>query len=220
MYQNQVTNATEALLSLRAEDDFRVALMKDVMFSDDIGGALKNRTVESDSGKDDNVTLPKAKVGDTMTYMMVPDTTTIRMSIENNIRNIQTMMSMGKIGKDTVTWVLLFEHDGEGNIVSSIYRQPTAADCDTIIKGENEVVACFFVNLYTMKFEQDKDPYVVADWSMISPADERNLDEYNIQLIESECAVLRNMFMLNFENKFNANRDAIIASVFAKNQAK
>lgn len=220
MFQNQVTNATEALLSLRANDDFRIAFLKDVMFSDDIGGLCENRTFVGIAKDGSNEILPKAKLGDTMTYMMVPDTKTIRMSIENNIRNIQTMMSMGKIAKDTVTWVLLFENTENGEIISSVYRQPTAADCDEIIKGDKEVAACFFVSLYKMPTAEGEEPLIVADWSMISPADERNIDEYNTQLIEAECAVLRNMFMLNFENKFNENRDAIIASVFAKNAGK
>ena len=97
MFQNQITSATEMLLSLREKDDYRISMFKDVMFSDDIGGLCKNRVFKGIGKDNSDVTLPKAKPNDIMTYMMVADQSAIRMSIENNIRNIQNLKAAGKM---------------------------------------------------------------------------------------------------------------------------
>lgn len=216
MFQNQITSATEMLLSLREKDDYRISMFKDVMFSDDIGGLCENRVFKGIGKDNSDVTLPKAKPNDIMTYMMVADQSAIRMSIENNIRNIQNLKSAGKMESGSDVWVLLFENpnekDEDQNIRTSVYCNPTSEDCGSLIKGDREVLACFFVSIYAFK-QADGNFRYSADWTMLSPGDPSCISEYNKTIVEAECNVLKNMFWLDFSKEFQKHSEEIMNKV-------
>lgn len=211
MYQNQVTKATEHLLALR-EDDFRCAILRDVMFSDDIGGVAQDR-VFSTEGKE-GMKLPKAKPGDAMSYMFVNDQKVIRFSIESNIRNIANLKKSGKVAVKDV-WVVLIEEasDGEG-LETTAYCNPGASDCDDIIKGKKSVAACVFASSYSIPNPDDKDhPMEYVDWTMISPGDVSKLEEYNDNIIQNECEILKQMFSLDFKTKYIETKTVFLKSI-------
>lgn len=210
---SQVSNVTQKLLELRAADDIRLAILSDVMFSDSVGGLCENRQMDLGDGRTEE--FPKAVPGDVMAYMMVPDGSSVRFTIAQNLDNLVRLKETGRVGKDTDTWILLFElvpaeaGEAEDTLRTSVYKNPSAADIDEILKGKNDVVAGFFVNRFYSHKSGEEDT-VSVEWSMISPGDEKCVDEYQDMIVEMECERLKYMFYLDFTSKYRENKVAIL----------
>lgn len=210
---SQVSNVTQKLLELRAADDIRLAILSDVMFSDSVGGLCENRQMDLGDGRTEE--FPKAVPGDVMAYMMVPDGSSVRFTIAQNLDNLVRLKETGRVGKDTDTWILLFElvpaeaGEAEDTLRTSVYKNPSAADIDEILKGKNDVVAGFFVNRFYSHKSGEEDT-VSVEWSMISPGDEKCVDEYQDMIVEMECERLKYMFYLDFTSKYRENKTAIL----------
>lgn len=210
---SQVSNVTQKLLELRAADDIRLAILSDVMFSDSVGGLCENRQMDLGDGRVEE--FPKAVPGDVMAYMMVPDGSSVRFTIAQNLDNLVRLKETGRVGKDTDTWILLFElvpaeaGEAEDTLRTSVYKNPSAADIDEILKGKNDVVAGFFVNRFYAHKSGEEDT-VSVEWSMISPGDEKCVDEYQDMIVEMECERLKYMFYLDFSSKYRENKAAIL----------
>ena len=206
---SQVSNVTQKLLELRAADDIRLAILSDVMFSDSVGGLCENRQMDLGDGRTEE--FPKAVPGDVMAYMMVPDGSSVRFTIAQNLDNLVRLKETGRVGKDTDTWILLFElvpaeaGEAEDTLRTSVYKNPSAADIEEILKGENDVVAGFFVNRFYAHKSGEEDT-VSVEWSMISPGDEKCVDEYQDMIVEMECERLKYMFYLDFTSSKNQLR--------------
>ncbi len=213
---SQVSNVTQKLLELRAADDIRLAILSDVMFSDSVGGLCENRQMDLGDGRTEE--FPKAVPGDVMAYMMVPDGSSVRFTIAQNLDNLVRLKETGRVGKDTDTWILLFElvpaeaGEAEDTLRTSVYKNPSAADIDEILKGKNDVVAGFFVNRFYSHKSGEEDT-VSVEWSMISPGDEKCVDEYQDMIVEMECERLKYMFYLDFTSKYRENKTAILDSL-------
>lgn len=213
---SQVSNVTQKLLELRAADDIRLAILSDVMFSDSVGGLCENRQMDLGDGRTEE--FPKAVPGDVMAYMMVPDGSSVRFTIAQNLDNLVRLKETGRVGKDTDTWILLFElvpaeaGEAEDTLRTSVYKNPSAADIDEILKGKNDVVAGFFVNRFYSHKSGEEDT-VSVEWSMISPGDENCVDEYQDMIVEMECERLKYMFYLDFTSKYRENKTAILDSL-------
>lgn len=213
---SQVSNVTQKLLELRAADDIRLAILSDVMFSDSVGGLCENRQMDLGDGRTEE--FPKAVPGDVMAYMMVPDGSSVRFTIAQNLDNLVRLKETGRVGKDTDTWILLFElvpaeaGEAEDTLRTSVYKNPSAADIEEILKGENDVVAGFFVNRFYSHKSGEEDT-VSVEWSMISPGDEKCVDEYQDMIVEMECERLKYMFYLDFTSKYRENKTAILDSL-------
>ena len=213
---SQVSNVTQKLLELRAADDIRLAILSDVMFSDSVGGLCENRQMDLGDGRVEE--FPKAVPGDVMAYMMVPDGSSVRFTIAQNLDNLARLKETGRVGKDTDTWILLFElvpaeaGEAEDTLRTSVYKNPSAADIDEILKGKNDVVAGFFVNRFYSHKSGEEDT-VSVEWSMISPGDEKCVDEYQDMIVEMECERLKYMFYLDFTSKYHENKAAILDSL-------
>lgn len=213
---SQVSNVTQKLLELRAADDIRLAILSDVMFSDSVGGLCENRQMDLGDGRTEE--FPKAIPGDVMAYMMVPDGSSVRFTIAQNLDNLVRLKETGRVGKDTDTWILLFElvpaeaGEAEDTLRTSVYKNPSAADIDEILKGKNDVVAGFFVNRFYSHKSGEEDT-VSVEWSMISPGDEKCVDEYQDMIVEMECERLKYMFYLDFTSKYRENKVAILDSI-------
>ena len=213
---SQVSNVTQKLLELRAADDIRLAILSDVMFSDSVGGLCENRQMDLGDGRTEE--FPKAVPGDVMAYMMVPDGSSVRFTIAQNLDNLVRLKETGRVGKDTDTWILLFElvpaeaGEAEDTLRTSVYKNPSAADIEEILKGENDVVAGFFVNRFYAHKSGEEDT-VSVEWSMISPGDEKCVDEYQDMIVEMECERLKYMFYLDFTSKYRENKTAILDSL-------
>ena len=213
---SQVSNVTQKLLELRAADDIRLAILSDVMFSDSVGGLCENRQMDLGDGRTEE--FPKAVPGDVMAYMMVPDGSSVRFTIAQNLDNLVRLKETGRVGKDTDTWILLFEFvpaeagEAEDTLRTSVYKNPSAADIDEILKGKNDVVAGFFVNRFYSHKSGEEDT-VSVEWSMISPGDEKCVDEYQDMIVEMECERLKYMFYLDFTSKYRENKTAILDSL-------
>ena len=218
---SQVSNVTQKLLELRAADDIRLAILSDVMFSDSVGGLCENRQMDLGDGRTEE--FPKAVPGDVMAYMMVPDGNSVRFTIAQNLDNLVRLKETGRVGKDTDTWILLFElvpaetGEAEDTLRTSVYKNPSAADVDEILKGTNDVVAGFFVNRFYSHKSGEEDT-VSVEWSMISPGDEKCVDEYQDMIVEMECERLKYMFYLDFTSKYRENKVAILDSLKEPNQ--
>ncbi len=218
---SQVSNVTQKLLELRAADDIRLAILSDVMFSDSVGGLCENRQMDLGDGRTEE--FPKAVPGDVMAYMMVPDGSSVRFTIAQNLDNLVRLKETGRVGKDTDTWILLFElvpaeaGEAEDTLRTSVYKNPSAADIDEILKGKNDVVAGFFVNRFYSHKSGEEDT-VSVEWSMISPGDEKCVDEYQDMIVEMECERLKYMFYLDFTSKYRENKTAILDSLKEPNQ--
>lgn len=210
---SQVSNVTQKLLELRSADDIRLAILSDVMFSDSVGGLCENRQMDLGDGRTEE--FPKAVPGDVMAYMMVPDGSSVRFTIAQNLDNLVRLKETGRVGKDTDTWILLFElvpaeaGEAEDTLRTSVYKNPSAADIDEILKGKNDVVAGFFVNRFYSHKSGEEDA-VSVEWSMISPGDEKCVDEYQDMIVEMECERLKYMFYLDFTSKYRENKTAIL----------
>jgi hypothetical protein len=213
---SQVSNVTQKLLELRAADDIRLAILSDVMFSDSVGGLCENRQMDLGDGRTEE--FPKAVPGDVMAYMMVPDGSSVRFTIAQNLDNLVRLKETGRVGKDTDTWILLFElvpaeaGEAEDTLRTSVYKNPSAADIEEILKGENDVVAGFFVNRFYSHKSGEEDT-VSVEWSMISPGDEKCVDEYQDMIVEMECERLKYMFYLDFTSKYRENKTVILNSL-------
>ena len=213
---SQISNVTQKLLELRATDDIRLAILSDVLFSDTVGGLCENRQMDLGDGRTEE--FPKAVPGDMMAYMMVPDGKSVRYTIAQNLDNCARLKETGRIGKDTDTWILLFElvpaveGGTEDTLSTSVYKNPSAADIDEILKGENPVIAGFFVNRFYAHKSGEED-IVSVEWSMISPGDEKCVDEYQDMIVEMECERLKYMFYLDFTSKYHENKAAILDSL-------
>lgn len=213
---SQISNVTQKLLELRAADDIRLAILSDVLFSDTVGGLCENRQMDLGDGKFE--AFPKAVPGDVMAYMMVPDGKSVRYTIAQNLDNLVRLKETGTVGKDTDTWILLFElvpaaeGEAEDTLSTSVYKNPSAADIDEILKGESPVIAGFFVNRFYAHRSGEEDT-VSVEWSMISPGDEKCVDEYQDMIVEMECERLKYMFYLDFTKKYRENKASILAGL-------
>ena len=211
-----VTKNTEALLNSRI-DDFRVCCAKDVMYSDDIGGTVKDRNFTLLDSKDNQKTihLRKAMIGDIFDYTYVSGSEFMAQTIEENIGNIQRMKkvgaSMNGLPPIKDVWVFIFTVDKNGELYTDSFMNPDSRDCAAIIRGEREVIFAGFINTY------DLDPIHKArineingvkdvinetfQFTFISPMDATKLNEYAEISLEQEAKELEKAFMIHFNTK-------------------
>ncbi len=209
MTKTVITENTEKILNLR-KDDYRVSLIHDIMYSDDIGGSHPERkfTVTNSSGKEETYILRKADIYDSLEYEKVPSVENMKMTIEANIANIQRMKKNGAApGMLPIknVWVMLFTTDKDGgDIQLNTYFNPDANDCGDILKTERNVVLVGFIITYPTKSSPNDvlpegAPEELYEFVFISPLDEANLDEYRRISFEEEAKTLQDMFLIRFD---------------------
>ena len=207
--KSPVTENTEKLLKLR-KDDYRVNLIHDVMFSDDIGGSHPERkfTVVNSAKKEETYILRKAAEFDSLSYEKVSSVEDMKFIIENNIANIQRMKKNGTLPgmlqvKDV--WVMLFTTDKNGeDIQLNTYFNPDANDCGDILRTERNVVLVGFILTYPTKSPDgivpEGMPEELYEFSFFSPLDQANLDEYKVIALKEEARNLQDMFLIKFDS--------------------
>ena len=204
MTRISISSNTEELLA-RRPDDYRMLVISDILFSNDIGGAIPDRKFEIADGKTGNISteiLRKAKTGDVLDYELVRDPEIMRQSIEMNIANLQKLRSLNNSAMPvSKIWIVTVESDIKGNLSTNVFLNPSAADCSTIIKGDNEVVACAFAVCYpqpSMDKSQTSADDDCIDWIMLTPGDSSKLSEYDDIIKRIEAKNLESMFWLDF----------------------
>ena len=114
-----VSEYTEKLLASR-KDDFRIDMIHELMFGDDIGGIFPNRTVKM-VGKDENEivdkVIRKASYLDSYAYLKT-GADTMKMAIEQNISNIARLRDNGDGVKNDLppikdVWLFVFIYDND-----------------------------------------------------------------------------------------------------------
>lgn len=209
MMEMAITENTSKLLSSR-QDDYRLALINDVMFSDDFSGSHPNRefTVANNKGEEETYHLRKADVYDTFTYDKVPNVENMKEIIESTVVNIKRMKENGASIPGMLpikdVWVFLFTTDKNGeNMCLNTYYNPDASDCSEIFKSERHIVLVGFCCICPVDKKKNTQypedcPDEFMKYSFMSPLDMANLDEYRRIAIEEECKMLENMFLIKF----------------------
>lgn len=203
-----VSNLTEKILS-RRRDDFRVEMMYDIMFDDNIGGMHPNRTVmlmSDNNEKPTQITLDKAKFLDTYQYNKT-NLDDMKRTIEENIGNILTMKrnGAGLNGMPPLkdVWLFVFAMDENAKIIPNTYLNPNSQDIGDILRTDKPIIMCGFVLSHPTAFNGEKlpegYPENVNEWIFISPVMEDHMEEYNRITEEIECDKLKHMFMLDFK---------------------
>ena len=204
-----ITENTEKILNLR-KDDYRVSLIHDIMYSDDISGSHPERkfTVTNSSGKEETYVLRKANVYDSLAYEKVSSVELMKSVIESNIANIQRMKKNGAMpGMLSIknVWVMLFTTDKNGeDIQLNTYFNPDANDCSDILKTERNVVLVGFIITYPTRTSPEDvlpegTPDELYEFTFLSPLDMANLAEYQKISLEEEAKSLQDMFLIKFD---------------------
>ena len=209
MNKTVITENTEKILSLR-KDDYRISLIHDIMYSDDIGGSHPERkfTVTNSSGKEETYVLRKASEYDSLAYDKVVSVESMKSVIETNIANIQRLKKNGTLpGMLPIknVWVMLFTTNKDGeDIQLNTYFNPDANDCGDILKTERSVVLVGFIITYPTKVSADDvvpegTPDELYEFTFLSPLDMANLAEYQQISLEEEAKSLQDMFLVKFD---------------------
>ena len=202
---NTVTNFTKKILESRAEDDFRIGFITDIMFGDDFGGSKPERKFEfeGDNGKKETIVLRKAQPMDTFQYIKLANFEDTVLTIENNIQNIQRMKrnGAGMNGMPPINnvWVIIFTIDENDNISMNSYLNPDANDCSDIIKSKKQI--CFTSFIIEYKFDKPIEGIgsEVLEFTFMSPMDENNIEEYKELALKQEIKMLENTFFIKFD---------------------
>ena len=208
MLRIAITENTEKLLNLR-KDDYRIALISDILFSPDISGSHPERkfTVVNNANIEETHVLRKACVYDFLQYEKVPTSSEMKMGIENNITRLQRQKMNGASAPGTLpigdVWVFLFTTDKEGgDLHLNTYFNPNSTDCSEIFKSERNIVLVGFVITYPVGEDVPPEmemPKELMEFTFMSPLDSANLDEYRQISLEEESKVLQNMFLIKFD---------------------
>ncbi len=210
MARSVVTQNTERLLRLRKDNDYRIGIVYDVMFDDNIGGCHPERkfTVVDHAKNESVYILKKAAIYDGLTYEKIASFGLMKSTIENNILYLQNQKKNGTMAgmmpiKDV--WIMLFTtNNKDPEVHVNTYFNPDANDCNEIIKSDcNIVMACFIIS-YSTKTSSDQVlptgmPDEVYEYAFYSPMDEGNLDEYLKISLKEEAKELENMFLVEFD---------------------
>jgi len=221
-----VSEYTEKLLASRS-DDFRIDMIHELMFGDDIGGIFPNRTVKmagKNEGETNDVLLRKASILDTYAYLKTGGDT-MKMAIEQNIQNIARLRDNGEGMKDSLppikdVWLFVFIYD-EGEIKVNSYLNPNSQDIGDILRTDKMIVMTGFIITYPTVFPGQKLPEgypdTVYEWTFISPIMEDHLPESSKVAAEFEANRMKKMFFLDFSKGVKDVADAIDASAALKN---
>lgn len=209
MTKTVITENTEKILSLR-KDDYRVSLIHDIMYGDDIGGSHPERKfiVTNASKKEETYFLRKADIYDSLAYEKVASVEDMKAVIEANISSLQRMKKNGAMPgmlqvKDV--WVMLFTTDKNGeDIQLNTYFNPDANDCGDILRTERNVVLVGFILTYPTKASPDAivpegTPDELYEFTFFSPLDQANLSEYERIALQEEAKNLQDMFLIKFD---------------------
>lgn len=192
-----ISENTQSLFQRRKMDDYRINFAHYVLFEDGLRNDIKEWDPDGDI-------LRKAAVGDTFSYTVVPDNTTIKMSLEHNLANIARLRNQKNVGDNIgKVWVFCYDMedykkdddipDSPASVV--IYKNPDAVDINKIIKEKRLVLGLFIVIEYKY---QDADR---LEWAFISPGDPNNVEEYSEYLLNREAEELEKMFYMSFRKK-------------------
>ena len=202
---NTVTNFTKKILESRAEDDFRIGFITDIMFGDDFGGSKPERKFEfdGDNGKKETIVLRKAQPMDTFQYIKLANFEDTVLTIENNIQNIQRMKrnGAGMNGMPPINnvWVIIFTIDENDNISMNSYLNPDANDCSDIIKSKKQICFTSFIIEYKLDKPIEGIGSEVLEFTFMSPMDENNIEEYKELALKQEIKMLENTFFIKFD---------------------
>lgn len=197
-----ISRNTEELLLSRIKDDHRVELSYNVLFGDKIRDDIKKSDIKTKK----TFVLRKAVPGDTLTYILIPDPETIKLNIEQNLANIAVLKSQKQLNDLKQVWVITYDiakedfekEDGFPNF--TIYVDPNAADVNKIIKENRLIYGVFIIIEYNSPETINNPESFRTEWVLMSPADERRLDEYNQFLKDREAKALENLFYIKFGN--------------------
>ena len=221
-----VSEYTEKLLASR-KDDFRIDMIHELMFGDDIGGIFPNRTVKM-VGKDENEVIDKvirkASYLDSYAYLKT-GADAMKMAIEHTISNIARLRDNGDGVKNTLppikdVWLFVFIYDND-EIKVNTYSNPNSQDIGDILRTDKLIVMTGFVLTYPTVFPGQQLPEgypdSVYEWTFISPIMEDHLPESSKCSVEFEAERMKKMFFLDFGNGVKEVKDSIDASVALKN---
>ena len=221
-----VSEHTEKLLASR-KDDFRIDMIHDIMFGDDIGGLFPNRTIKmaGEDGKDDvDVVICKASYLDTYAYLK-SSVDSMKLSIEQNIQNISRLRENGEgisAGVPPIkdVWLFVFIYDNDEIKVNS-YINPNSQDIGEILRTDKMIVMTGFILTYPTAFPGQQLPEgypdTVYEWTFISPIMEEHLAEASKCAIDFEAENMKKMFFLDFQEGVKAIKDELTVSQQLKN---
>lgn len=204
-----VSENTERLFRNR-RDDFRVDLIYDIMFDDNIGGLHANRTVTLTSDKEEEgskqVVIAKAKYLDTYRYIKA-GLNDMKKTIEENIQQIHSLKmngaGIGGLPPIQDVWLFVFAKDDDYKIIPNTYLNPNSQDIGDILRSNKDIIMCGFVLVHPTVFKGEKlpegYPESVSEWIFVSPVMEDHMEEYNEISMELENQKLKEMFLLDFK---------------------
>lgn len=206
-----VSQFTEKFLESRS-DDFRVDMIRELMFGNDIGGIFKNRTITlvDNDNKPMDIVIRKACVLDTMMYLKTSGDS-IKKDIESNIMRIATLRNnnegiRGALPPIKNVWLFVFTYDDE-DIKVNAYSNPNSQDIGDVLRTDKQIIMTGFVLEYPTVDEgmplPEGFPPEVFEWTFISPIIEDHLVEYNKMAAAFEAKRLEKMFFLDFSEGLN-----------------
>lgn len=207
--QISVTENTQELLARRV-DDFRIAMIYDVMYGDDFNGLYPDRkfTFRNQKNEEKEVILRKARPLDSIQYEKVPSSAVIAQAIEGNLANLQSIKRNGTVkGQMPIKdiWVIVITADKDGtNARINAYYNPDSSDCNDIIHSNRMIIIAGFIITYDTHIDKSVPlpegcPEEVNEYTFISPLDSTLLSEYNEFAKEQEAKMLENMFLIHFD---------------------
>lgn len=213
-----VTDRTIMFLDQRADDDFRLAFMLDLMYGRVLPGQPEEngRFVEMIGDGDPNpvkIEFRQAKVNDMIQYSRASSSSDMKIDIEKNISNIAKLKAVGAglSGCPPIKniWVVIYTQNTDGEIHPNIYYNPNANDCGDILRTDKEIIMASIVITYDVTGTKDE----IYEWIFVSPIEERILDEVEASLIREEAELFNHTFNIEFD------ADEIIKSWRTKNKA-
>lgn len=205
MLRIAITENTKDLLKLR-EDDYRIALISDILFSPDISGSHPNRefTVINNKNEEESHVLRVAGEYDFLQYEKVGSSNDMKMCIEENLAALQRLKQSNASIPGTLAvgdiWVFLFTTDKDGeDLHLNTYFNPNSTDCSEIFKSERNIVLVGFAVTHPVGKVPEGIPSELIEFTFISPLDSANLNEYRRIALEEEAKVLQNMFLIKFD---------------------
>jgi hypothetical protein len=188
-----ISDNTEKILSKNTSKDFRINFSWYILFGDELRDDIINQFFV----KDKKIHLRKAQPGDVFTYSLVPDPKQIKFALEQNLSNIAKLKTQRQLDALKHVWVCSLDIDEKeqdnphAKPSVMVYCDPNSADVTKIVKEHRIVLAAAFIIEYNQN----------AEWVVLSPGDNRNIEEYNRYLQEMEEKQLRDMFFIDFSNK-------------------
>lgn len=217
-----VSEFTEKLLESR-KDDFRIDMIRELMFGDDIGGIFPERTIKMADNTD--ILLRKASLLDTYSYHKTsPDA--IKHDIETNIQRLSALINNGQGVSNSLppikdVWMFVYVVDEKDEIRVNTYKNPNSQDIGDVLRTEMPIVMVGFIVTYPTVFPgqplPEGFPPEVYDWTFVSPIMADHYAEGQKVSAEFEADKLKKMFFLDFSEGVKAVKDGLDTSEALKN---